>query len=56
MVKLFIGNCGDECKSDDLRDVFAKYGRVMEAEVIPNKGFGFVVSLLFIICSFFEFD
>lgn len=44
MVKLFIGNCADDANADDLRSVFGKYGRVMEAEVINGKGFGFVVS------------
>ncbi len=46
MVKIFIGNLSDEVESGDLRDMFEKYGEVSEADVIANKGFGFVVSEL----------
>jgi RNA recognition motif-containing protein len=46
MVKIFIGNLSDEVESGDLRDMFEKYGEVSEADVVANKGFGFVVSEL----------
>lgn len=50
-IKLFVGNCADDANAEDLKSIFCQYGRVMEAEVINGKGFGFVVSLFLI---FFE--
>lgn len=39
--KIFIGNLGSNCRSEDLRELFEKYGKVTECDVLKN--FGFVV-------------
>ncbi len=46
MVKIFVGNVHDSSRGDDLRELFQKYGRVTESDVVDGKGFGFVVRLL----------
>ena len=40
--KLFVGNLTYSVTSDELNDLFANYGEVVEAKVIEGKGFGFV--------------
>lgn len=46
--KLFIGNVSYEMSSDDLREAFAKFGDVVDANIVMDKnsgrsrGFGFV--------------
>lgn len=47
-MNLFVGNLDFKVKSDDLADLFSKYGEVKSARVITDKetgrsrGFGFV--------------
>jgi len=40
--KLFVGNLSYSVTSEELSDLFAEHGTVVEAKVIENKGFGFV--------------
>jgi RNA recognition motif-containing protein len=40
--KLFVGNLTYSVTSDELEELFASYGEVVEAKVIEGKGFGFV--------------
>ena len=40
--KLFVGNLTYSVTSDELEELFANYGEVVEAKVIEGKGFGFV--------------
>ncbi|MBN1883384.1 MAG: RNA-binding protein [Deltaproteobacteria bacterium] len=40
--KLFVGNLTYSVTSDELGELFANYGEVVEAKVIEGKGFGFV--------------
>jgi RNA recognition motif-containing protein len=40
--KLFVGNLSYSVTSEELTDLFAEHGEVVEAKVIENKGFGFV--------------
>jgi len=40
--KIFIGNLSGETKSDDLRGLFEDHGKVLEADVVEGKYFGFV--------------
>lgn len=47
MVKIFCGNVSDSATGADLRELFEKYGKVTEADVVEGKGFGFVVRFLF---------
>jgi len=48
MKKLFVGSLPWATTSDDLKDIFAKYGSVLRADVLMDKmtgrsrGFGFV--------------
>jgi len=37
--KLYVGNISDNCKADDLRQLFAKYGKVDECDIVKNFGF-----------------
>ncbi|XP_070577651.1 RNA-binding protein lark-like isoform X2 [Ptychodera flava] len=39
MTKLFIGNLSKSVQSRDLRELFEKYGKVSECDVIKNYGF-----------------
>ena len=39
--KLFVGNLTYSVTSDELGELFASYGEVVEAKVIEGKGFGF---------------
>jgi RNA recognition motif-containing protein len=40
--KLFVGNLSYSVTSEELTDLFAGHGSVVEAKVIEGKGFGFV--------------
>jgi len=40
--KLFVGNLSYSVTSEELADLFAEHGEVVEAKVIERKGFGFV--------------
>lgn len=42
--KIFVGNLSAEVRSEDIRVLFEKYGKVTECDVLKN--FGFVVSIL----------
>lgn len=37
--KLFIGNLDESTKTNDIRPLFEKYGKVMECDVVKNYGF-----------------
>ncbi|MBR9707350.1 MAG: RNA-binding protein [Candidatus Diapherotrites archaeon] len=39
---LYVGNLNYSVTAEQLKELFAKYGEVKNANVIPNKGFGFV--------------
>ena len=41
--KLFIGNLSFNVTNDDLRELFQTVGNVLEADVIKDKGYGFIV-------------
>lgn len=49
-VKIFIGNLPDRSKAAEVRALFAKYGTVVECDVIRN--YGFVVNILNFTCEF----
>jgi RNA recognition motif-containing protein len=40
--KLFVGNLTYSVTSEELAELFANHGTVVEAKVIEGKGFGFV--------------
>lgn len=40
--KLYVGNLSYSVTSEQLKELFAKHGEVVKAEVIQGKGFGFV--------------
>jgi RNA recognition motif-containing protein len=40
--KLFVGNLDYSVSNDELKALFESQGTVVEAYVIPDKGFGFV--------------
>ena len=40
--QLFVGNLKYDATADELRELFAQHGEVVEAHVIPGRGFGFV--------------
>lgn len=40
--KLYVGNLTYSVTSEQLKELFAKYGEVVKADVIQGKGFGFV--------------
>ena len=40
--KLYVGNLNYSVTSDELRELFSRYGEVKQANVIERKGFGFV--------------
>ena len=40
--KLYVGNFVYATTDDQLRELFAEYGEVVEVNIIGNKGFGFV--------------
>jgi len=42
MVKIFVGNLSNDVTSDDLAELFAKYGDIEECEKLEHKMFGFV--------------
>lgn len=42
-VKLYVGNLPDQCRRTSLKELFEKYGKVSQCDVVKN--FAFVVSL-----------
>jgi len=40
--KLYVGNFVYATNDDQLTELFAEYGEVVEVNIIGNKGFGFV--------------
>lgn len=40
--KLYVGNLSYSVTQEQLQELFAQYGTVVEATVIESKGFGFV--------------
>jgi len=40
--KLYVGNLSYSVTDEQLKELFSKYGQVKSANVIGNKGFGFV--------------
>lgn len=42
MVKIFVGNLGWDDTTDDLRDMFNKFGEILDCEKLDQKQFGFV--------------
>jgi hypothetical protein len=40
--KLFVGGLGRSTTAADLRTFFSKFGELVEAVVVPSRGFGFV--------------
>jgi RNA recognition motif-containing protein len=40
--KLYVGNFVYATTDEQLRELFAEYGEVVEVNIIGNKGFGFV--------------
>ncbi|GAH63207.1 unnamed protein product, partial [marine sediment metagenome] len=40
--KLYVGNLSYSVTDEQLKELFSKYGEVKSANVIGNKGFGFV--------------
>lgn len=40
--KLYVGNLSYSVTDDQLEQLFSEYGKVQSANVIGNKGFGFV--------------
>jgi RNA recognition motif-containing protein len=41
-MKLYVGNLSYSVRNEELRELFAQYGEVKQANVIEGKGFGFV--------------
>lgn len=42
-VKLYVGNLPDQCRRASLKELFDKYGKVSQCDIVKN--FAFVVSL-----------
>lgn len=42
-VKLYVGNLPDQCRRGSLKELFDKYGKVSQCDIVKN--FAFVVSL-----------
>lgn len=40
--KLYVGNLSYSVTDEELKELFAKYGDVKQANVIEGKGFGFI--------------
>jgi len=40
--KLYVGNLNYSVTIEDVKDMFAEYGEVMNVNIIEGKGFGFV--------------
>lgn len=40
--KLYVGNLDYSATNNQLEELFSKYGKVNQVDIIPNKGFGFV--------------
>ena len=40
--KLYVGNLKFSATNDDLKNTFSDFGTVVNVNIIPNKGFGFV--------------
>jgi len=43
--KIFVGNLTDNVKAPEIRELFSKYGTVVECDIVRN--YGFVVSIKF---------
>jgi len=48
-VKIFVGNIRDGTTTDQLRELFECYGKVVESDVL--SGFGFIVSISVNLCE-----
>ncbi|PLX18072.1 MAG: RNA-binding protein [Candidatus Muiribacterium halophilum] len=42
ITKVYVGNLDYETTSNDLKDLFSKYGELVEVAKIPEKNYGFV--------------
>jgi len=40
--KLYVGNLKFSATNEDLKNTFSDFGNVLNVNIIPNKGFGFV--------------
>ena len=40
--RLYVGNLNYSVTNEQLKELFAKYGEVVKADIIQGKGFGFV--------------
>jgi RNA recognition motif-containing protein len=40
--KLYVGNLNYSVKSEELKELFSKYGEIKEVNIIEGRGFGFV--------------
>ncbi|MBA7508127.1 hypothetical protein ES705_00047 [subsurface metagenome] len=40
--KLYVGNLDYSATNEQLEELFSKYGKVSQIDIIPGKGFGFV--------------
>ncbi len=40
--KLYVGNLDYSATNEQLEELFSKYGKVNQIDIIPGKGFGFV--------------
>lgn len=56
--KIFVGNLTDNTKAPEIRELFNKFGTVVECDIVRN--YGFVVSIYFLmnyvsLCLLFNF-
>lgn len=42
--KLYVGNLPQKISAEDLRTLFSEYGKVLQADHLPDRGIGFIVS------------
>jgi RNA recognition motif-containing protein len=40
--KLYVGNLDYSATNEQLEELFSKYGKVNQVDIIPGRGFGFV--------------
>ncbi len=40
--KLYVGNLDYSATNEQLEELFSKYGKVSQIDIIPSRGFGFV--------------